>query len=272
MADTPNLKVSDLTADELEALQGLGRIQGDSVLPAAAPVASALPASEIPAMSPEVSARISKVKQLESSFIHEDKEKGTVSTSQDGGEAAKQVVKDIHVVNPDWAGKPVEDPIEAADKERFLAMLLGADAFKKSYDLFGSALRVTFRTRTAAQEDEIARQVFRDERRDGTGGQAPDELRSARMARFGSYQLTAALESIGRPNDVPRRFDPFQHPKSNQDAQMGAIRCSYDDLVAATPQPLLVAIQQIHRRFETLVARMTLASDQPDFWKVAAGT
>jgi hypothetical protein len=34
----------------------------------------------------------------------------------------------------------------------------------------------------------------------------------------------------------------------------------------------MVVIQQQHHRFETLVARMTMAADSPDFWKADSGT
>lgn len=264
------LKVSDVTAEELEMLQNTGRIQGDYILPAPRAATPDLPAAMIPAPTPEVSARIANAKKAESSFVLEDKTLGVVKASADGGEAAKAVA--VTELNPDHATAPKEDPIEAADKERFLASLLGADCFKKTYPLFGGKLTVTFRTRTAAQENECANQVHRDERRDGTGGATPDEVAKLRMGRFQQYRFVAALESFGAPGQPARTFHPFKHLKENKEAHLGSIRLATDELLEELPSSLLVALRTTCDKFEVLVARMTMAADSPDFWKADAGT
>jgi hypothetical protein len=275
MNQPQGLKVTELTQDELDALAGTGRIVGDRVVPAAdeKPAEQAAKVS-VPVPPPGVIERIKTAKKLETSFTHEtegprpeDNAKKVGGT--DGGASAAG----LSGINPDWATKEAEQPVEADDKKKFLALLLGAPFFSKSYKLFDGNIEVTFRTRSAAEEEECGQQTYRDERRDGLVGPAASEIVAAdRLRRLRDYQFTAALMTLQSPGGVPRIFKPFEAKTKEDDQYRGAIRVAYDQLLKDLPHPLVVALRTEWVRFEILVAKMTLNANNPDFWKAVSGT
>lgn len=278
MSDAQPMKIDNLLPEELEALESEGRMLPDGSIKAPT-VAQSAPtdlSSLAPPPSPEIMARIQNAKALESGFVHETPdgkrtEGGNAAAAEKAAEKAAQAK--AATANPDWFGKPVEDPIEAADKERFLAMLMGAPKFTKTYELFAGRVVVTFQTRLAIEEEECAKQVQRDERHDGLAYPlGSPQYSNDRYRRFANYQFAAALYRLGDAKGVPRAFAPFDHPRANPAAEMGAIRLAFEDLERELPHPLMVALRSAHKRFETMVATLTLAAEHPDFWQAVAGT
>lgn len=268
-----NLKITDLTEDELKDLQDAGRVVGGAIVPAevkeVAPVALVVP--EPP---PGVKERLKTAKKLEASFTHETAgpragDNAVKTGGADGGAAAQ----DVAPMNPDWAGKVIEEPVDAEDKQKFLAMLLGAPFFTKTYELFGGQIAVTFKTRSAVQEDECGRQSYRDEKFDGLIGPVDSEIvLNDRIRRVRDYQFTAALHSMKTPGGVVRTFAPFDANTNKEEPLIGAIRVAHDELMKELAHPVLMALRATHMKFEFLVAKMTLSAAKPDFWKAVSGT
>ncbi len=272
MSDEP-LRVDDLLPSELEALSTAGRIKDGFVIPLAAPAPVAtqvapLPASAIPAMPSGVKERMDAVKEIRSSFIATN-EKGQVQKSDDGGQEAEKVLKET---NPDWATRPKEDPIDAADKMAYLAHILGAPYFEKEYTIFDGALIVTFRTMTQQHAEQCMRQAYNDDTLDGLIGRpGSQDAEQSRMARYQTYKFCGELRAIKRSSSVPQILTPFD---TTSDLKSGVwpIRKAWEDLQGATSNTLMVALRKEHSKFERLVAILTLSADRPDFWKADSAT
>jgi hypothetical protein len=270
------LKITDLTTDELADLEAQGRLDraNNRVLEPPKPdnsPAAPLPTGMVPAMPDGVKERLAAKDTLASSFVQKDT-KGTVqAASPDGGKEAEEAAKRAEEArNADWVGKPKEDPVEYEDKLRFLAHLLGAERFTKTYELFGGQLVLTFQTRTAEEEGLCNDQAWMDEKVHSLGASNSPEAVQGRLNRFMNYRMTAALKAMGRKGDRPIEFTPFKD-RGELPPHVTPIRVSYDELLKL-PGPVMVVVQQAHHRFESLVARLTLAADKPDFWKADSGT
>jgi hypothetical protein len=265
--------VDDLTADELDALEALGRIENGKVLDAPkadTATAAPIPKNLVPEMPAGVKERLEAAAKLQSSFVTTDTTGTTKTASADGGAAAEAAAEKAELeANPDWVGKPKEDPIEHADKMQFLAHLMGA-RFTKSYMLFGGAVKVTYQTRTGAEESICQDQSWADEKRIGSGAPMTMEAVEQRFGRYGSYRIVGALTEIRFGEDVPKRFKPFDE-KAVPEAHLTSIGVAYQNLMEL-PQSLLVTVMKQGVKFESLVARLTIAADTPDFWKADSGS
>lgn len=164
-------------------------------------------------------------------------------------------------------GEPEEDPIETVDKEAFLLHVLGAERFRRSYDLFGGRLSVTFQTRTVEEDEACASQSFFDEQLDGGyPGNTPDMRAAQRMQRYCDYQFVASLREIQTKGAPPRVFEPFNAPTD----ESYPLKAARERLNAEFGQALKVALRQAHNRFESLVARMTAEAASPDFFQAGS--
>ncbi len=268
--------VGSFTEDELRDLEIGGRIKDGMVTmpdppkPEKLTVADAtkLDPSQIPAMPAGVKERLAAAKEIESSFVVKEGDK-IVASSKDGGAAAAAAVS--KPVNLDWADKEIEDPIEWDDKMKFMATMLGARHFQKTYSLFDGKLRVTFRTLTANEERECSRQAWNDDAIDGPGGAPGSEAAmAARSVRLTNYEFAGSLVSMEVEGDVEKNFSPFQ-----QDANVAAgilpIRLSHEELLKM-PIPVLMAIQREYHRFRHLTLTLTAQAATPGFWKAATAT
>lgn len=278
MADAPKpLKVDDLTADELADLEAAGRIADGFVVPLPKPAAitpqqaTTLDPKLIPELPEGVRERLAKSEQLKSSFVFNDPATGAEVRSDDGGKKAEEASqKQLEMDNEDWAGKPKEEPVDAADKLRFTAHILGAKHFSKTYALFGDKLLVTFRTRAAKEEAVAANQAWEDDKIDDTPANS-HEAGLVRANRVLGYQFTMSLTRMEVAGDIARDFDYTKSP-GNPRARVGSVRAAQDLLHSTLPGPLLVAMRNCHMKFENLVARMTLAASDESFWKADSAT
>ncbi len=266
------LRVDDLLPSELEALEAQGRIKDGLVMPVvpveAAKPGSALPASAIPERPTGVTERMAALKQVTSSFVATN-EKGEVKKSEDGG---KEVEESIKAINPDWATATPEDPIEAADKAGYLSHILGAPFFEKSYPLFGGAITVTFRTLKQDKIEQCIRQAWNDDVIDGALGKpGTQDADSGRIGRFQTYKFVGELATVKRPGGLVMPYAPFE-AADNLKENVWPIRTAWLALQKEMSAPLLIALRQAHKKFELLVARMTIAADKPDFWIADSGT
>ncbi len=265
MAD--NLQLSQLTPGEIESLTTAGRIVNGELLPtpevvqqSAQPARTQLDPKLIPEAPAEVQARLKAAQTLQSSFVHTDLTGKVKKVSDDGGKGA---VTKAAEVNPDWAGKPVEEPVDFIDRMAFLASVLGAERFYKEYSILGGNLTVKFQTLTEKESEACGTQVWADEKIDGRTA-AGQEGAMFRTLRLRDYQFVASLKSFRKGDDVAIAFDPFG--KTSPEPHVGPIRVRLEEFSEATPAPLAFGLRAVYSRFERLIQRLTVEMDNPSFW------
>jgi hypothetical protein len=250
---TSNLTIDDLTEMERDSLTAQGRIQDGKVLPPPAPASPQLKPDEIPPMPPGVRERLAAAKQLQSGMVHEREDGKTVTF---GAPAA-----------------PKPDPVQPAQADRveFLAHLLGAHRFQKTYRLFG-AIEVTFQTRLASETAQCAQQVLLDEKRDGALAPIGSQTAAiARTARTMEYMFVGAIEKLGPVGSV-QSYSPYSSPSANLPLYVLSIRSAHDEFKQRCTQPLWVALWNQWLVFEELVLALTVKANDPDFWTAEPGT
>ena len=250
-----------LLADELDAINRLPEKPVPAPVPPTPEPAKPAPKLEgIDPPTPEIIARARELKSAESTFTH-----------QENGKVLAQSKEDEAKLNPDWAGRPKEDPIEASDKADYLAMLLGAPFFEKQYSLCGGNLVLVFRTRTARVENLCARQVKDDELLDGPFGPVSSrEAADAKVSRYMTYQCCASLTEIRRWGALEERLPGAQTVPPAAPAGHGPLRESRLELERALPGPLWAMVRNTHMKFEILVGRLIAEAENPDFWKAGS--
>ncbi len=276
------MSTADFTEDEVLMFKLAGRLDATEkfVLPeppkpeevaARRAEANVLDPKVIPAAPAGVAERIEAARKASSSFVDTGPLGGK---SADGGAAAVNATEQVSAdTNPDWAGKPRETPIDFADKERYLAHILGSGPFTKAYHIFGDLMTVTFRTRSPSEESQLSRQVWLDVNHETSSANGDKHLSAEeRIQRYQQYQFVAALASIGRKGDVPQQFAPFAE-KGNEPAGIMPIKVAHKNLRESIHSyPVFAALMNIHTEFEILVAKLTLAANEPGFWKADAAT
>lgn len=270
------IRVSDLTPEELTALEAQGTdlskgtvpvpqpkaapraVVGDAVLPTQKPLEAPPPPADVVARARE---RLAAAQSLAGDSSYEER-------SRSGEVLAKQ--GDVKAPSPT---KP-EDLVEEADKASFLIAMLGGSPFQKVYKLFGGQLEVTFRTRSADVDAQCAAQAYRDDEFDPLVNVEVETRQRLRMNRYFDYQFVTSLHALASTGAPPRAFnvettavDPAKHG-------VGAskLRATKLDLDKELSQPLRVALRSTHTKFENLVARMTMEANNPDFWAADSAT
>jgi hypothetical protein len=274
------LPASDLNDDELIAFQLAGRVDptGEWLMPppaeaaaAAAKAAAVKTEIVVPKPPPGVIERINAAKAVASSFVRTDEEGKVVAASDDGGAGAVAAAAPKPIENPDFAGKPKENPIDFADKERFLAHLLGGKPFTKTYHLFGGKLAVTFRTLSCSEQEQTGQQCWLDSNHETAMATDKRGQAEERVVRFAQYLFTAALYKIAAEKDVPQVLEPFKE-KGNREAGILPIKIAHQKVQETFPWPIYRALMNAHGEFCELTNRLTNEAQNPSFWSPDAGT
>lgn len=268
----PEIKVSDLTPDELSALEASGAdlsrgsvpvpqakaapraVVGDAVLPTAKPVDAPAPPPGVIARARE---RLAAAQSLAGESSFEEK-------SKTGETLAKQ--GDVKLTDaPSSADITVDD----VDKAAFLVSMLGGNPFRKSYRLFGGKLLVTFAARSAEVDAMCAAQAYRDDEFESLVNVEVQVRQSLRMNRYFDYQFVTSLHSIESAGSPPRVFDVNTTAVVDSKHGVGAskLRAARLELDRELSQPLRVALRSTHSKFENTVAKMVMEANNPDFWE-----
>lgn len=270
------IKVSDLTPDELSALEASGAdlsrgtvpvpqakglpraVVGDAVLPTSRPVDAPEPPAGVIARARE---RLAAAESLAGPSSFEEKSK-----------AGETLRKQGDLVPPRQA--PDEDVVAEADKATFLIAMLGGSPFRKSYKMFGGRLEVTFQTRGAQVDAACAAQAYKDDEFEPLVNIETTVKQQLRMNRYFDYQFVASLHTMAATGAPPRVFavettvpEPVLHGVGA--SKLRASRINLDKEIA---QPMRVALRSLHSRFENMVATMTMEANNPDFWQADSET
>ncbi len=268
------IPLNQLTPEEIADLEASGKLTagGAEVHQAATKMDPTVPRGAkklVPAPEPtadvvkRAEARIKAAQELEGSSYE--------ATDADGKTILKQ--GEVKAAAP---AEPVETEIDKVDRAAFLAHVLGAERFQKSYTFFGGTLTVVFQTRTAGEDEACSRQAFHDEEIDGSFGTTGSELRNhLRLQRYYDYQFVASLHSIQLKGSPPRVFNAMQTQVPLEfKATPGhtALRYARLSLLEELSNPLKTALRTSHAIFESLVYRLIAQAESPDFWKADSAT
>jgi hypothetical protein len=268
------IPLNQLTPEEIADLEAAGKLTPTGAeVPVAAPQApSTIPGGTrrvVPAPEPtadvvqRAEARIRAQQALEGSSYE--------AKDADGKTVLKQ--GEVKAVEP---MEPVESEIDKVDKAAFLAHVLGAPRFQKSYSFFGGSLTVVFQTRTAGEDEACSRQAFYDEEIDGSFGTTGSELRNhLRVQRYYDYQFVASLHSIHLKGSNPRVFDAMKtRPPEEFKGTPGhtPLRYARLALLEELSNPMKTALRTSHSIFETLVYKLITQAESPDFWEADSAT
>ena len=140
--------------------------------------------------------------------------------------------------------------LTAEDKHNWLSHVLGEPRFRKTYQLYGGKVDVTFHTRTAKESDDVVKQVR-------LSGLVGDDARQL------FYHLSAAcsIEKVRRNDDVIT----FTY---DSDGLNKCYPCQtlYASMVEKLGEGLLKQIEFTFGAFEAVVAELMTKADTPDFW------
>jgi predicted Zn-ribbon and HTH transcriptional regulator len=180
---------------------------------------------------------------------------------------------------------PEGDPVEVTeiDKEEFVRSLLGKRPFRKTYDMFGGKMKITFRIRTMVENDLIAEQCnleIEDGRIPTTGLGLANQIYHIRLRRL---QIAVSLFRVEPtiPNELPSVNTPEgkkAYPTEYRDYEDGsrkmfknAVGVAHDTIFNDWPEPIFAMAFKLYGLFEQTYVRLMEQSVSPDFWREIAG-
>lgn len=162
--------------------------------------------------------------------------------------------------------KSKQDLLEVTDEDKhsfFLNCVVGRQSFVKTYDLYGGRVRLTFRTLSPSEQDEVYQAVVPFSNQFQPVGYGELELLSQyRMA----LSLTRVEIAGEQPRMLPGSLDEW---KSMQEVNGEAwtltkISGYIRDFLGAG---LIVAAGRAMAQFNILMAKLMDNAENPDFWK-----
>ena len=152
------------------------------------------------------------------------------------------------------------------DKEDFLATLLGGARFKKSYELFGGKIVVTFRGLLADENKLIYRQLLADQKNNKVTTEAEW------FVQMMDYRLSCSLEDIkdkvGKAIAVVPELNEQQFTQ-NPDMPLETALVKQLDFVNTTilAQEVTRRLVATHlRQFQRLTEALEAMALEPSFW------
>ncbi len=155
------------------------------------------------------------------------------------------------------------------DKLHFVQSILGAIRFKKSYELFGGALKITFRALSTAESDMAYKQLIVDAQDDiQTKVLSDSSFYWRTLMAYRSVMAIERIESEKNILEIPEiseiEVDPKAYSKPN--TKLFAL---FDDLVEQImpTEALRHAITHIFVEFQSLCDKLQAMAEAKDFWK-----
>lgn len=165
--------------------------------------------------------------------------------------------------NWDLSFKPIEP--STADKQVYVACILGDKLFEKPYSLFGGKLVVGFRQLTTTRSDMVFYQIAHEIRSNLLG---EDSYRKVML-----YRMCLAINHITvgnhKPVDVGNAVDAFVEEEASE-TKIGDLlpiilsRLQQTELLKS--ESVWRAVREAFGRFNTLLDDLDARADNPDFW------
>lgn len=194
----------------------------------------------------------------------------------------ESIVKEMGAENPDFSkfcpmcgwNQDNQTIVEVTeeDKRDFLLSSLKNDRFRKTYERLGGRLKITMRSRTAAETDMLTEQLARDQKLEGIEAAYILQLRSIH------YQMLLGLESLGYDTGTEgsnERFEPIStdlppEPKEGEEAQLTPLQIADRDVSKKWSETTYSIIQNVARHFEQVIQHLVMRAHDPDFWQETA--
>ena len=145
---------------------------------------------------------------------------------------------------------------EREDKVAWTRSILGDARFTKDYDLFGDRVRVTFRSRTMAEQEKIHEQLRKDSETNMFDPLNPGLYQHQYYDRMRKLSMAASVKFI-------TGFDTDQSPMDSYEISAGEF---YSMLVKDWHESLFNSIYRQFLIFEDLCFKLKEAANSPDFW------
>jgi hypothetical protein len=149
------------------------------------------------------------------------------------------------------------------DKEDFLATLLGGTRFKKTYELFGGKLAVTFRSMLAEENKLVYRQLtFDQEARKVT-------TEAEWFVQMMDYRLSCSLDTITDKSgkivaEMPELPDMVYTGEAKETPLVAQLQLISKNILAQEVTRRLVGMHL--RQFQRLVEALEAMAAEPSFW------
>jgi hypothetical protein len=161
----------------------------------------------------------------------------------------------------------IESPVEGVkspelsveDKEKFFKCVLTDTPFKETIELFDKQLKITVRTMSVEENNDIVQQIARD-REHGTA-----ENSDAYFITISAYRLALCLEELdGKVYSNVTKDDYTETDPAVTYVRARALK------VREWPTFKLSAFLDAFNKFEAKVVKLTNAVQESDFWKASA--
>jgi hypothetical protein len=169
----------------------------------------------------------------------------------------------------------IDDPVEPDDfmKQQFLAAVLGRQTFKHVFELFGGSLKVTLRTLTTREVDQIYQQAFYETQNDVLKTQDDFYERVNRLRLFLQVCMLEGPKGViaDLPDGLTKETNPTAEAHYSGTVLEGQTllpnieRYLLDEVL--TTEVLVRAIGNVCSGFNRLIAKMEAMIDNPDFWQ-----
>jgi len=225
-------------------------------------------ATEQPQQVSDAPVGVNEAIQAASGLVLED---DTGEEEYSTGEAKPAPVEHVHdPIDPlcpqcGWdsrEGSPIE--VTDVDKTNFLQALLGQTQFYKEYLLFGGNISLTVRTLKPAEVDACFKQVMIDAQVGRILTQADEQ--EALLRYRASLQVVSV---IGQGLDIsfPGNLDEWTIEEDNSDdSKLYLIQEMFQSKVGSSETMHRLIVGTV-ARFNTVVARLEVNSNNPDFWQ-----
>lgn len=152
------------------------------------------------------------------------------------------------------------------DKINFVQTVLGGLRFKKTYELFGGKLRVTFRTLTTAESDMAYKQIITDSQKDIRNYSIGDT--SFYWKTLMAYRAVMAIEKVESDYnvvEVPPIAEIDVDPPEGANTKVFAV---FDSLVEQIMpnEAMRNAIAHTYTEFNSLCEKLQSMAESKDFW------
>lgn len=149
------------------------------------------------------------------------------------------------------------------DKEDFLTTLLGGNRFKKSYELFGGKMTVTFRSMLAEENKLVYRQLTLDQQEKRITTEAEW------FVQMMDYRLACSLDTISDKDgkivsEMPLLPEMEFTADSKETTLVAQLRLINKNILAQEVTRRLVGMHL--RQFQRLVEALEAMAAEPSFW------
>lgn len=152
------------------------------------------------------------------------------------------------------------------DKIDFVQSILGGIRFKKTYNLFGDKLRITFRTLTTAESDMAYKQIIIDSQKDIRNRVIGDtsfywKTLMAYRALMAVEKIESAYNVVEVPPIMEIESDPVEEPNTK-------VFALFDSLVEQVmpSEAIRNAIAHTYTEFNSLCEKLQSMAESKDFW------